>query len=192
MQRLNDMPYDQYSHIYNLADNVARGAIPGLDLEIPHDLRVAAQQVKNEMAGSLAREIYTDGAKNVGVWNANAANNAMNARSMKLHLAMPPDEVQAFHTLNYGGQLMPGAHAYEGAGMQINRMAQMGLLERFAPALGAGIGGLTPIPGGQWMGGKLGEKVQSMTTNRRLLREAQNLDAQMEANAKLGNVRGSK
>jgi hypothetical protein len=187
-QKLNNMPFDQWRHVYDTLDQVSQGRIPGpAGLGAPADLQTAAAQAKNELAGSLAREVQTAGARNAGAWNANAANNVLNARAQKLGVAMDPEEQQAFHTLNYGGQFMPNTLSYEGAAQQARRMGQAGLLERTLPQVGATIGGAVPIPGGTWAGGKAGEWAAGKISLRRLMNQARDLDAQMESNAKLGN-----
>ena len=124
MQTLNNMPFDQWRHIYNTAEMLERGVIRVKDMElpVPQELRQAATSVIAEMKGSLAREIYEDGAKNVGIWNYNQANKTMNARSKKIEYAFDPEEIANFHTLNLGGQIMPGGHAYEGAALQTERL----------------------------------------------------------------------
>lgn len=188
-KKLNSMPLDQWRHVYDTADTLSRGQIRGTQgLQVPADLQQAAQQMKNEMAGSLAREVYSAGADKVGVWNQNSANKIMNARAAKIGLAMPPMEQEAFHTLNLGGQIMPGVHSYEGAGLQTSRMNQMGLMEKHAPAAGALLGEASHIPGASWAGEKLGEKLQNALGGSRLMKKARAQDAQMEANHKLGNI----
>ncbi len=188
-QKLNDMPFDQWRHVYDTVDGLSRGQFPGNPgIGIPKELQMAAGKVKAEIAGSLAREVHQAGAKNVGTWNANAANKAMNELSMKIDVAFPPDEQAAFHTLNYGGQIMPGAHAYEGAGMQASRMGNLGLLEKHAPSAGAVLGGLTPIPGAPWVGAKAGEWLGLKSKSSRLAKERVTLDQQMTNNAKLGQT----
>ncbi len=185
-QTLNNMPFDQWRHVFDTYDAVANGRIPGTELEVPQDIQAAAQQAKSEIAGSLVREVRNAGAQNIGVWNANAANKILNARAQKLSLALDPEQQQAMHTLNLGGQLMPGQFSYEGAAQQGRRLNMAGLLERTAPQIGASIGGMIPIPGSEWLGGKVGEKVGSGIQLRRQMKQARELDAQMEANAKRG------
>ena len=124
MQTLNSMPFDQWRHIYNTAEMLERGTIrgEGFELAVPPELQQAASSVLAEMKGSIAREIYEDGAKNAGVWSHQAANKTMNARAKKIEYAFDPQEVANFHTLNYGGQIMPGKHGYEGAALQAERL----------------------------------------------------------------------
>lgn len=188
-KKLNNMPLDQWRHIYDTADSLSRGQVRGAQgLQVPSDLQSAAQQMKNEMGGSLAREVYAAGADKAGVWNQNSANKIMNARARKIGLAMPPMEQEAFHTLNLGGQIMPGVHSYEGAGLQTSRMNQMSLMEKHAPAAGALLGEASHLPGMSWVGEKAGEKLQGALGGKRLMKEARALDAQMESNAKLGSI----
>lgn len=188
-QKLNDMPVDQWRHIYDTVDSLSQGRIPGAPDNmpaLPPELQQSAAQAKNEMAGMLARKVYESGANKIGVWNQNSANAAMNALAPKIERAMPPDEQTAFHTLNYGGQIMPGVHSYEGSGLQIKRMADAGLFEKHAPAIGATLGELTHIPGAAWAGDKLGQNLSMKATMKRMLKDAQEADAKMEANSKLG------
>lgn len=188
-KKLNDMPFDQWRHVYETADALSKGRIPGAPNNMPpppKELQQAAAQAKNEIAGMLARKIHEAGAKNIGTWNQNAANAAMNSLYMKIERAMPPEEQTAFHTLNYGGQIMPGVHSYEGSGLQMKRMADAGLFERHAPAIGATIGELTHIPGAAWVGDKIGQKASATAQMKRMFKEAKETDARMEANSKLG------
>lgn len=188
-QKLNALPQDQWNHIYETVNSVANGHIPGMPmLEVPEHLRFVAEKMRAEMAGSLAREVHQAGAANVGTWNSNAANKIMNARARKISIAMPPEEQAAFHTLNYGGQIMPGAHSYEGAAQQARRL---GTLESKLPVIGAvageTIGSVLGAPGiGTAAGHLVGEKLQGMSSSRRMLNAARKQDAQMESNAKLG------
>jgi muramidase (phage lysozyme) len=153
MQTLNSMPFDQWRHIYNTAEMLERGTIrgEGFELPVPPELQQAATSVLAEMKGSIAREVYEDGAKNAGVWSHQAANKVMNARAKKIEYAFDPEEVAKFHTLNYGGQIMPGGHGYEGAALQGERLqgitARLGGLARTTakataeglPVVGAGV-----------------------------------------------------
>ena len=184
---INNLPIDQYRHIYNVFDAMSNGRVLGADgLTLPPELQAAGAQVKAEMGGALVRDIYQAGADKAGVWNANSANKVMNSHSQKLQLSVDPDVLQDLHTLNLGGQIMPGMHAYEGAAQQARRLDQAGLLERNLPTVGAVIGGATPLPGASWLGGKAGEFGQNKLALRRQLRQAQETDTAMEAAAKLG------
>lgn len=188
---LNNLPFDQYSHAYNIFDQMANGRVPGAPgLELPPELQAAAAQSRAEMGGSLVRDIHQAGADKVGVWNANSANKTMNAYSQKLNLAVTPDVLEGLHTLNLGGQIMPGMHAYEGAALQARRLDQAGLLEQHLPKIGAMVGegatAVTGIPGGGVLLGFGGIKGQEALAAKRQLRQAQATDAAMEAAAKLG------
>lgn len=184
---INNLPLDQYSHIYNVFDSMANGKIPGAEsLTLPPELQMAAKQSKAELAGALVRDVTKAGGDKIGAWNANAANKTMNAYTQKLDLAVPPDVLENLHTLNIGGHIMPNMHSYEGAALQARRLDQAGLLERSLPQIGATIGGVTPIPGGTWAGGKAGEWMQRKAATKRQLLQAQETDAAMEAAAKLG------
>jgi hypothetical protein len=196
LSKLNNMPTDQWQHIYETFDSLQRGVIPGAPegTTIPQRIRDQAAQAKREMAGALAREIHDQGAGKIGVWNQNSANNAMNRLESKLAIAMPPDELAKFHTLNLGGQIMPGVHAYEGAGQQINRMNQPGFLQRNIPAAAAAAGRLTGIPGAEFVAGRAGEKVSANMSERARLREARALEINMKNNSQrgaqsLGNIK---
>jgi hypothetical protein len=184
-KKLNSMPIDQWKNIYDIADKFSRESIEikGQQLNIPPELRQAAQSAKNEMAGALAREVYEAGASKVGVWNQNDVNKVLNARSAKIKYAFTPEEQKAFHTLNYGGHLMPGVHAYEGAGLQAERV---GKLANRLPGIGREIGAFTGVPFAATLGEKLGEKGKVALVNRKLAKQATTLEKKMKENAKLG------
>lgn len=183
---LNNMPYDQWRHVFDTYDAVSKGRIPGTNIEVPQELQAAAQQAKNEMAGSLVREVRDAGAKNPGVWTANMANKMMNARSKKLSLALDPELQQNMHTLNLAGQIMPSQFAYEGMAQQWRRLGGLGLNEPTASRIGGAIGSKIPIPGARWAGEKIGEKIGGALTMHQQVKEARELDAKMEAAAKYG------
>ena len=184
---LNSLPLDQYAHVYNVFSDMARGKVPGSeDLRLPSGLQDAAQQALREMSGSLVRDIQSAGADKAGVWNANSANKVLNSYTEKLKLVAPPDVLRDLHTLNVGGQIMPGMHAYEGAAQQARRLDQAGLIEQNLPRIGAVAGGLTRIPGAEWLGGKAGEAVQARTAAKRQMRMADQTDTEMESAAKVG------
>ena len=182
---LNSMPIDEWKHIYNTADKFSKEFIEvkGQQLKIPPELRQAAQSAKDEMAGSIAREVYQAGANKVGVWNQNSANSVLNARAEKIKHAFSPEEQKAFHTLNYGGHIMPGVHPYEGAGLQAERV---GKLTNRLPGIGREMGAFTGIPFAATIGEKLGEKSKAALTNRKLAQEASVLEKKMKENAKKG------
>ena len=117
---MNRLPTDQWKHVYDTLDQLSKGRIRGYEhaLPIPAETRRAAAAAIAEIKGSLAREVYSAGAKNIGNWNANEANKAMNALDRKIRYAFDPEEQRRFAVLNAGGYLMPGAHPYEGAALQ--------------------------------------------------------------------------
>jgi len=186
-QRMNSMPFDQWRHIYDLVDSVANGRIPKApDFVVSPELQQAAASARAEIKGNIAREIYESGSKRAGVWNAEDANKTMNARDQKIRHAYDPDEQRAFHVLNYGGYLMPGSHAYEGAGLQKQRL---GMIAGSLPTAGQEVGSLIPIPGAATAGRFLGTKAQEFLSGRNELKRAQELEAQMTQNALLGQKR---
>lgn len=200
-QKLNSMPLDQWRHIYDTAEKVAKGTIDGpIDkatgmpkwtVEVPQELRVSAQSAMNEMRGNLAREIYQAGASKAGEWNQNSVNSILNARADKIKLAFSPEEQKAFHTLNMGGYLMPGVHSYEGAGQQARRVGIIeGNLGKLGTTAGAGIGGAIAGPGGAAVGGYLGGKAgmagSEKLATRALNKQAQKSQEEMRKAAQLG------
>jgi hypothetical protein len=184
-KRLNSMDFDEWRHVYDTADKFSRETIEikGQQLNIPPELREAADAAKKEITGALAREVYEAGAAKVGVWNQNSVNNVLNARARKIKYAFSPEEQKAFHTLNYGGHLMPGVHAYEGAGLQAERV---GKLANRLPGIGREIGAFTGVPFAATLGEKLGEKGKVALVNRKLAKQATTLEKKMKENAKLG------
>jgi hypothetical protein len=184
-KRLNSMPFDEWRNIWDAADKFSRETIEvkGQQLKIPPELREAAQAAKNEMSGSIAREIYQAGGAKVGVWNQNSVNNVLNARARKIKYAFTPEEQKAFHTLNYGGHIMPGVHAYEGAGLQTERV---GLISSRLPAAGEVTGAFIGGAPGAFVGRKVGEFGQKFTTKSAAEKRAKNLEKSMKENAKLG------
>jgi len=186
-QRMNSMPFDQWRHIYDLVDSVANGRIPkSPDFVVSPELQQAAAAAKAEIKGNIAREIYESGSKRAGVWNAEDANKTMNARDQKIRHAFDPDEQRAFHVLNYGGYLMPGSHAYEGAALQKQRLS--GIVGSL-PTVGQEAGALIPIPGAATAGRFMGTKAQEFLGGRNELKRAQELEAKMTQNALLGQKR---
>jgi len=193
-KKLNSLGADEWKHIYDTADQLSKGRVRGVgfDIEVPPEIRQAAQSAKNEMRGSIAREIYEAGSNKLGVWNQNAANKIMNARWQKIKYAFDPDEVKKLHTLNYAGQLMPGVHAYEGAALQGQRV--QGIIESNLGKLGATVGGsaggfLAGPPGaaaGAYMGGQLGLKSAAAMEAKALQKSAETLQKEMKRNAQLG------
>ncbi|MFM0020916.1 glucosaminidase domain-containing protein [Paraburkholderia azotifigens] len=196
--RLNNMPLDQWRHIYNTLDDLSRGQLHGAPdglPPIPIELQQAAGAARNEMSGALAREVYEQGAGKAGVWNQNSVNKTLNSViGQKILQTFSPDEVANFHTLNYGGQIMPGVHSYEGAGLQTQRLSKGSLIEKHAGKVGASIGGglggaisggaaaSAGAGAGAWAGNKLAEGLAA----KRLQGEANQLIDSMRANSKRG------
>ena len=181
-KKLNSMPYDQWRHVYDTAETLSKGTFNGL--KVPEQLQSAAQAAINEMKGNIAREIYQAGADKVGVWNQNEVNKTLNARADKIKYAFDPEEQRAFHTLNYGGHLMPGIHSYEGGALQAVRLNP--IVERL-PGAGEVVGGLLGKgPIGAYVGRKAGELAQKTATKSQLEKEAKQLSKKMQENAKLG------
>jgi len=204
-QKLNSMPLDQWKHIYDTAEKVAKGTIDGpvdkatglpkWTVQVPEELRVSAQSAMNEMRGNIAREIYQAGAAKVGEWNQNAVNKILNARADKIKVAFSPEEQKAFHTLNVGGYLMPGVHGYEGAGQQMRRVGLIeGNLEKAGAATGASIGGaIAGAPGaavGGYYGGKVGAKAAGKMETSALQKQAIKSQQEMQKAAQLGKQSG--
>lgn len=183
-QKLNSMPFDQWRHIYDTADQLSKGTfkVNGELIPVPEDIRIAAQAAKNEMKGTIARDIYSSGANKVGEWNSNAANKRMNFLDQKIKHAFDPEEIQSFHKLNYAGQLMP-THGYEGAALQTSRVER--LAERF-PSAGGVVGGAVAGPKGAIAGQYLGEKSKGLFKSRSQRQAAERLQQQLEENFRKG------
>jgi hypothetical protein len=131
--------------------------------------------------------VYEQGAGKVGVWNQNSVNKTLNSVvGQKITETFPPDEVQRFHALNYGGQIMPGVHSYEGAALQKARVDKPGFIEKYAPAgayiAGAKVGG----PIGGWVAEKGANKLTSRIKADRLADQGNQLINAMRANSSLG------
>lgn len=189
LSAINNLPIDQYTHVYNTFHDMSLGRVPGsADLHLPPELAAAGAQAVKEMAGGLVRDVRDAGADKAGVWNANSANKTLNSHSQKLQIAATPDVLRDLHTLNVGGQIMPGMHAYEGAAQQARRLDQAGLFERHLPKLGAVAGGFTGIPGGEVGGMKLGETIQKKVALKRQMQQVHQTDADMESAAKRGST----
>jgi hypothetical protein len=184
-KKLNGMTIDQWKHIHDVADSLSRGQIRGVDytINVPPELQAAAKSAKNEILGNIAREIYESGANKAGVWNQNSANKIMNARAEKLKY-FDPVEQQAFHTLNIGGHIMPGVHAYEGAALQAQRM---GMLTSKLPTIGREIGAATHIPFAATVLEKGGEKLQELSAGKSAVKQATELEKKMKQNAAKGS-----
>lgn len=196
--KLNNMPLDQWNHIYNTLDDLSRGQVRGAPEgmpPVPPELQQMAAAARNEMSGSLARGIYEKGAGRAGVWNQNDVNKALNSvMGQKILQTFPPDEVAAFHTLNYGGQIMPGVHSYEGAAQQAARLNKPGFVEKYGAkggaTLGGAIGHAIPFPGagvlGTLGGAKVGEGLSSLAENRRGGKQYKKLQEELRSNSKKG------
>lgn len=188
LQKVNDLSIDEWKHVYDTLNNVASGKIrfKNNELVIPDDLRQTAARARDEIQGSLVREIYQAGADKKGEWNSNSANKAMNKLDEKIRYALPPDLQRNLHTLNLGGQIMPGLMSYEGAALQTKRV---NAIEKYASKAGATIGagagsifGPTGAAVGALGGERLGGLVSGKATARRESKEAAKLRQQMEAN----------
>jgi len=204
-QKLNSMPLDQWKHIYDTAERVSSGKLTGpIDkatgqpkwtIEVPEELRISAQSAMNEMRGNIAREIYQAGATKAGEWNQNSVNKILNARADKIKMAFSPEEQKAFHTLNTVGHLMPGAHGYEGAGLQARRVGVIeGNLGKIGTTLGAGAGTFVFGPGagtaiGGYVGGKAGVAGSEAMATRSLNKQAVKAEKQMKKATELGKIK---
>ncbi len=184
--KLTSMPDDQFNHIYNTFDSISKGFLPGSNLPVPEDLQIAAQQAKNEISGSLVRDVTEAGQKNLGAWNANAANKVMNSHANKFTTVLSPDQLQQMDILNKGGQLMPSTLSYEGAAQQLRRLGNTGLLENIAPTAGSMLGKFSAIPGANFVGGMIGKSIGESMKMNNLMQEARDLDLKMQDYAKLG------
>jgi hypothetical protein len=196
--KLNNMPLDQWRHVYNTLDDLSRGIVRGAPEgmpPVPQELQQLAGAARNEIAGSLAREVHEQGAGKTGVWNQNSVNKTLNSVvGQKIIETFPPDEVQRFHTLNYGGQIMPGVHSYEGAALQKQRLSKPGFIEnhvaKATSALGGAIGGAisggAAAGAGAGAGSWVGNKLAGRSAASRLEGEANKLREIMRANSKLG------
>ncbi len=187
-KKLNQMPADQWKHIYDTYDEISKGRVRGVgfDLELTPELMQYAEAAKAEMRGALAREIYQAGAGKAGVWNQNSVNNILNARAKKIEHAFSPEEQKAFHTLNYAGHIMPGVHAYEGAALQgqrVNKFAEK------LPMIGRETGAATRIPFGATIGEKIGEKGEIFFKGKSEKKQAQKLQEEMTKNAEKGKTK---
>lgn len=196
--KLNSMPLDQWQHIHDTLDDLSRGQIRGAPdgmPPVPQEVQQSAGAALNEMHGALARSVYEAGSDKAGVWNQNSANKVLNSSvGQKITRNFSPDEVANFHTLNYGGQIMPGVHSYEGAGQQLSRLSKPGYVERYAPhagaSAGAAVGHAIPIPGAGYVGAAVGErlggKLSDMAAGQREKKQFSNVTNEMRRNAQLG------
>jgi hypothetical protein len=198
---LNELSFAQWKHIYDTADKLSQGKLvgpidpktklPKWELTVPDEVRAAATQAKNEMRGNIAREVYEAGGAKAGAWNANSANKVLNARADKIRYSFPIDEQKKFHTLNYGGFMMPEQHPYEGAALQERRV---GLLEKTSPAIGTSVGmavGSAIDPGvgsmvGAAMGTSAGAKFQARQAAKAEKKQAEKRRKELEAFGQYG------
>ena len=185
-KKLNQMPADQWKHIYDTYDEISKGRVRGVgfDLELTPELIDYANAAKAEMRGALAREIYQAGAGKAGVWNQNSVNNILNARAKKIEHAFTPEEQRNFYTLNYAGHIMPGVHSYEGAALQGQRVNKFA--EKF-PMIGRESGAFAG-PFGATIGEKIGEKAAQFTIGKSQKKEASKLQKEMLENAEKGKT----
>jgi hypothetical protein len=189
-QKLNNMPLDQWRHIYGTLDDLSRGQVRGAPdgmPPVPQELQQMAAAARDEMKGALAREVYEQGAGKAGVWNQNSVNKTLNSVvGDKIRGVFDPDEVQRFHALNYAGQIMPGVHSYEGAALQKSRVDNPGFIEKYAPGTayiaGAKVGG----PIGGWVAEKTANKLSTRLKGNRLESQGNQLMDAMRANSNIG------
>jgi hypothetical protein len=201
--KLNKIPRDEWVHIFDTADKISKGVLngpieketglPKWTIEVPEEVRQNAERAKAEIKGAIAREVYENGSKRLGVWNQKDVNSILNARSEKIKHAFDPEEVKAFHTLNLGSQFMPGIHGYEGAGQQIQRL---GIIASNAPKIGAttgaSIGGAFAGPTGAAVGGYVGQRVgtayEQSSLEKALNKAATETQKEMKKNAQKANI----
>jgi len=189
-QKLNDLPLDQWKHIYDTADKVSRGKIQigNMGYKIPKDVIDQANQLKNEMKGAIAREVYEQGEKKIGVWNQNSANQSLNSLGDKITYAFSPEEQLAFNRLNLAGQLMPGIHSYEGGAMQAERMGMLKTGISKLPFLGGALVGGATKGAGTGVGVAAGEAGQNLLLRNLSKKDAQKMQETMKNNYNLGNL----
>jgi len=182
--KLNDLKFDEWRHIYDTADQLSSGRIKinGEIVTLPEEVTNAAKAAKNEIKGAIARDIYKAGAGNKGEWSAVKSRDRMNALDQKIRHAFDPEEIQAFHKLNYAGQLMP-THGYEGAALQMSRLERLaGKLPAAGAAAGAYVGGPIGAVGGEIAG----EKSSKFFKGRSQRQAAEKLRKQLEENFRKG------
>jgi hypothetical protein len=189
-EKLNGLPIDQWKHIYDTADKVSKGEIQigNTPYKIPKDVIDQANLIKNEMKGSIAREIFQQGEKKIGVWNQNSANVAMNNLMDKIEYAFDPKEQLAFQKLNLAGQFMPGVHSYEGAAMQAERMGVIGEIAKKIPFAGGAIASALSHGTGTGAGVVVGEAGKNLLLRNLSKKDAQKMQETMKNNYNLGNL----
>ncbi|WP_186055210.1 glycoside hydrolase family 73 protein [Burkholderia gladioli] len=189
-QKLNNLPLDQWRHVYNTLDDLSRGQIRGAPEgmpPVPLETQQLAAAARDEMKGALAREVYEQGAGKTGVWNQNSVNKTLNSVvGQKITETFSPDEVARFHALNYAGQIMPGVHSYEGAGLQASRLDKPGFIEKYAPGTAYIAGTKVAGPIGGWLSEKGANLLTSSMKEKRLAGRGNQLLDAMRANSKVG------
>lgn len=189
-QKLNNLPLDQWRHVYNTLDDLSRGQIRGAPEgmpPVPLETQQLAAAARDEMKGALAREVYEQGAGKTGVWNQNSVNKTLNSVvGQKIAETFSPDEVARFHALNYAGQIMPGVHSYEGAGLQASRLDKPGFIEKYAPGTAYIAGTKVAGPIGGWLSEKGANLLTSSMKEKRLAGRGNQLLDAMRANSKVG------
>lgn len=190
LQKMADMPPDQFRHIHDVLSELAQGRVRGAPANmppVPQGLANSAQAALNEIHGQLAREVYQAGSAKAGVWNQNSANNVLNSTvGEKIAEHFPPEELAKFHTLNLGGQIMPGVHSYEGAGHQITRLSQPGWIENWAPKAGSYAGGMKLGVPGHIVGEQAGNMLSNMFAKKRMSNEAESVNQAMRQTSAMG------
>jgi len=190
MSKLNGLDTAQWKHIYDTADNISKGFIRvgNYNFKVPKDIIAQANMVKNEMKGSLAREVYAAGEDKAGVWNQNSVNKILNSRESKIRYAFDPEEQKAFHELNLAGQMMPGIHSYEGGAMQAERMGLVGRAIEKLPFIGSAAGATTGSGLITKLGAAGGEAGKNIILKDLSKKEAAKLLEQMQNNYNLGSL----
>jgi hypothetical protein len=197
--KLNNMPKDQWRHIRDTLNELASGRIrnaPENMPPIPKELQESARAAVAEIDGALAREVQKAGSDKMGVWNQNSANKTMNSLvGQKILETFPPEEVRKFHLLNTVGQIVPGIHSYEGAGLQTRRIGMIeGNLGKLGTGAGAAIGGaIGEAPGaaiGAYVGGQAGVRASEKMAAKALSKEAIKAQKEMEKAKSLGQQTG--
>jgi hypothetical protein len=190
MSKLNGLDTAQWKHIYDTADNLSKGFIRvgNINFKVPTDLIEQANMIKNEMKGSIAREVYQSGADKVGVWNQNSVNKTLNAREGKIRYAFSPEEQKAFHELNLGGQMMPGIHSYEGGAMQAETMGLLKTAASKLPYIGGAIAGSATKGLGTGAGVTAGEFGENLLLQNLSKKDAAKMRETMQKNYNLGKL----
>jgi hypothetical protein len=197
--KLNNLPKDQWRHVRDTLDELAKGRVRGAPdglPPVPPELQQAAAAARAEIDGALAREVQKAGSDKMGVWNQNSANKTMNSLvGEKILETFPPDEVRKFHLLNTVGQIVPGIHSYEGAALQARRVGLIeGNLGKLGTGAGVAIGGaIGEAPGaaaGAYVGGQAGVRLSEKMAAKALTKEAIKAQKEMEKAKALGQQTG--